>query len=69
VTRKDFAARIQKLVAGQAMLERVAGAMLSARATLQGEFNKLHKAMLSIVRADAVCRKFLMTVPGEARMH
>jgi transposase len=64
VTRKDFAARIQKLVAGQAMLERVAGAMLSARATLQAEFNKLHKAMLSIVRADAVCRKFLMTAPG-----
>ena len=62
VTRKDFAARIQELVAGQAMLERVAGAMLSARATLQAEFNKLHKAMLSIVRA--VCRKFLMTVPG-----
>jgi transposase len=64
VTRKDFEARIQELVAGQAMLERIAGAMLSARATLQREFNKLHKAMLSIVRADAVCRKFLMTVPG-----
>jgi transposase len=63
VTRKDFAARVQKLVAGHAMLERIAGAMLLARATLQAEFNKLHKAMLSIVRSDAVCRK-LATVPG-----
>jgi hypothetical protein len=32
---------------------RVAAAMLSVRAILQGEFNKLHKAMLSIVRVDA----------------
>jgi transposase len=64
VTRKDFAARIQKLVAGQAMLERIAGAMLLARATLLAEFNKLHKAMLLIVRADSVCRKLLMSVPG-----
>ena len=63
VTRKNFAARIQELVAGQAMLERVAGAMLSAQAILPEEFNKLHKALLSIVRSDVVCRK-LMTVPG-----
>ena len=63
VTRKNFAARIQELVAGQAMLERVAGAMLSAQAILREEFNKLHKALLSIVRSDVVCRK-LMTVPG-----
>jgi transposase len=64
VTRKEFEARVRELVAGQAMLERIAAAMLSARATVQNEFNKLHKAMLSIVRSDAVCRKFLMTVPG-----
>lgn len=64
VTRKGFEARIEELVAGQAMLEQIAGAMLLARATLQAQFNKLHKAMLVIVRADAVCRKFLMSVPG-----
>ena len=57
VTRKNFAARIQELVAGQAMLERVAGAMLSAQAILPEEFNSLHKALLSTVRSDAVCRK------------
>jgi transposase len=63
VTRKEFEARVRELVAGQAMLERIAASMLSARATMQNEFNKLHKAMLSIVRSDGVCRK-LLTVPG-----
>jgi len=37
--------------------------MLSARAALKSEYEKLHKAVLAIVREDAVCRK-LMTVPG-----
>jgi len=37
--------------------------MLSARATLQTEYEKLHKAVLAFVREDAVCRR-LMTVPG-----
>src|SRR3954453_7039921 len=45
------------------MLERVAEAMLSAREALRVEFDKLHQAMLAIVRADAVCR-WLMTAPG-----
>jgi transposase len=63
VTRKEFEARIRELVAGQATLERIAGAMLSARTTLKAEYEKLHKAVLAIVREDAVCRK-LMTVPG-----
>ena len=63
VTRKEFEVRIWELVMGQATLERIAGAMLSARATLKAEYEKLHKAVLAIVREDAVCRK-LMTVPG-----
>jgi len=63
VTRKGFEARIRELVAGQATLERIAGAMLSARAALKMEYGKLHRAVLSIVREDAVCRR-LMTVPG-----
>jgi transposase len=66
-TRKNFEVRIRELVTGQAtlerMLERIAGAMLSARATLQAEYEKLHKAVLAFVREDAVCRR-LMTVPG-----
>ena len=63
VTRKGFEARIRELVTGQATLERIAGAMLSARAALKAEYEKLHKAVLAIVREDAVCRR-LMTVPS-----
>jgi Transposase IS116/IS110/IS902 family len=36
---------------------------LSARATLKAQYEKLHKAVLAIVREDVVCRR-LMTVPG-----
>ena len=63
VTRKTFEARIRELVTGQATLGRIAEAMLSARATLQAEYEELHKAVLAFVREDAVCRR-LMTVPG-----
>src|SRR5246500_2003441 len=63
VTRKGFEARIRELVAGQATLERVATAMLSARLALKAEYGRLHKAVLAIVRDDAVCRR-LTTVPG-----
>ncbi|CUU17717.1 Mobile element protein CDS [Bradyrhizobium sp.] len=63
VTRKNFEARIRELVAGQATLERIAIAMLSARSALKAEYGRLHKAVLATVRDDAVCRR-LMTVPG-----
>ena len=66
VTRKEFEARIRELVMGQATLERIADAMLSARAALKAEYEKLHKAVLAIVREDAVCRR-LMTVPSVVR--
>ena len=51
------------MVTGQATLERIAGAMLSARVALKAEYEKLHKTVLAIVRDDAVCRR-LMTVPS-----
>jgi transposase len=63
VTRKGFDARIRELVTGQATLECIAGAMLSARVALKAEYEKLHKTVLAIVRDDAVCRR-LMTVPS-----
>ena len=63
VTRKGFEARIRELVTGHATLERIAEAMLSARAALKAEYEKLHQAVLAIVREDAVCRR-LMTVPS-----
>jgi transposase len=63
VTRKTFEARIWELVTGHTMLERIAEAMLSARATLKAQYEKLHKAVVAIVREDVVCRR-LITVPG-----
>ena len=63
VTRKGFEARVRELVTGQATLEHITRAMLSARAVLRVEYEKLHKSVLAMVREDAVCRR-LMTVPG-----
>src|ERR687898_666143 len=63
ISKGQFAARVRTLTVGHEMLERIAEAMLQAREALRVEFGKLHKAMLAIVRADAVCRR-LMTVPG-----
>jgi transposase len=63
VSRGRFKARIVELVDGHAMLEAVIGAMLAARTALEAEFKCLHRALLTIVRADPVCRQ-LMSVPG-----
>jgi len=45
------------------LLETVIGAMLTARATLWGEFTKLYREMLKIARADRICYR-LMSTPG-----
>lgn len=63
VGKARFEGRIHELVAGQPMLERIAGPMLKARAALRAEYGVLHRELLRIVREDAVCRR-LMTVPG-----
>jgi transposase len=63
ISKGQFATRVRFLVAGHTMLERIAEAMLQAREALRTEFAKLHRAMLAIVRENAVCRR-LMTVPG-----
>jgi transposase len=63
ISRGRFEQRILELVDGHAMLETVTGAMLAARAALEAEFKRLHRALLGLVRADPVCRQ-LMSVPG-----
>ena len=63
ITKAKFAARVRELVAGQAMLETVTEAMLTAREGLLAEFMTLHRRMLALARADAVCRR-LMSAPG-----
>jgi len=49
------------LVTGHETLKEIAAAMLAARTTLLMQFNKLHKAVLDIVRHDEVCRRFMTT--------
>ncbi len=44
-------------------METVIGSMLAARMSLWNEFTRLHREMLKIARADAVCRR-LMSAPG-----
>jgi transposase len=63
VSKAKFAARVRELAAGHEMLETITGAMLAARESLLAEFARLHRRMLGIARADAVCRQ-LMTAPG-----
>lgn len=63
VTRKSFEARVRELCAAHAILEAIATAMLAARASLQKEFAKLDKTMVTIARCDEVCHR-LMTAPG-----
>ncbi len=63
ISRGRFEARIRDLAQGHTMLETVIGSMLAARAALQAEFARLHRALLALVRADPVCRQ-LMSVPG-----
>jgi hypothetical protein len=43
ITRKTFEARIRELVTGHTTLERSAQAMLSARATLKAQYEKLQR--------------------------
>ena len=57
VTKKDFEKRIRELVAAHATLGQIAEAMLSARATLLTQFNKLHKVVLHIVRHDEILHR------------
>jgi transposase len=63
VSRGRFEARVRQLVAGHAMLDRIIAPMLRVREALRTEYCRLHREMLAIVKADAVCRR-LMTVPG-----
>ena len=63
VSKGRFATRVRELATGQPMLERVVEPMLRAREALRAEYQVLHRAVLAIVREDAVCRR-LMTIPG-----
>ena len=62
-TPRTFAGRVRHLVAGHTTLSTVAEAMLTARDTLFGEWQKLEKRLRSLAREDSRVRQ-LMTTPG-----
>jgi transposase len=53
VSKGKFEARIRELVAGQAMLERIAGPLLRARAALRAEYASLHGELLKDAPASS----------------
>jgi transposase len=55
VSEGKYEAWIRELATGHPMLP-VTTAMLQARGSLRTEYAKLHRMLLRIVRADAVCR-------------
>jgi transposase len=67
VSKVRFEMRIRELIAGHGMLEQVIEPLLCAREALNRQYNVLHRAMINLVRRDAVCRR-LMTVPGVGAM-
>lgn len=62
-TKPKFAARVRELIAGQETLEAVLEPLLRCRDVLRKEMADLHRKVLDIVRADALCRR-LMSAPG-----
>jgi transposase len=62
-TPRTFPSRVRELAAGHATLSTIAEAMLAARDTLFGEWQKLEKRLRSLAREDGRVRR-LMTTPG-----
>ena len=62
-TRKQFAARIQELVASHPSLQVIADALLAVRAVLLKEFNAFEKRLRGVARGHDKAR-LLMTTPS-----
>ena len=62
-TEREFAGRIEELVAGQAQLEMIAQALLAVRAVLRKEFAAFEKQTRKTARTDARTR-LLMSTPA-----
>jgi len=62
-TKREFAGRIQDLVAGHPHLQRIADALLAVREVLRKEFTAFEKQTRSMVRADQQAR-LLTSVPA-----
>jgi transposase len=62
-TPRTFPGRIGELVAGHPVLEGLAEAMLTARAALMTQYNRLDRQVRAMAKASAAAR-LLMTTPG-----
>ena len=58
-----FDHRVRELVTDHPTVAAIADPLLEARAVLRTQFDKLHKMLLQLVRADPICRR-LMSAPG-----
>lgn len=63
VTRRAFADRVGDLVSGRLALGAIMAPLLAARTATIHELSRLHRLLLSVVRADQITRR-LMTMPG-----
>jgi transposase len=63
VSRGRFEARVRELVAGDALIAGLTDCMLRARAALWQEYLRLHRVVITVVRGDELCRRF-MRIPG-----
>ena len=63
VSEGRFAERVRTLLSGRAELLALIEPLLAVRATLRAQIKVLHRHVLALVRASALCRR-LMTVPG-----
>ncbi|MYF07472.1 MAG: IS110 family transposase [Rhodospirillaceae bacterium] len=63
VSKGRWEARVQELIAGNAMLEAAAEPILRARTALRRELAGLEKQLRNLASVDPVCR-LLMTMPG-----
>jgi transposase len=61
--RKEFAARVRELTAGDSVLSAVAEPLLAVVEVMTRELARLTKQILAVVRDEPVCRR-LMGVPG-----
>lgn len=63
VSARNYDARIRELVEGFPRLAAIVEPLLTVRAVMRQQLAALHKMLLSVVRDDPVCIRF-MTMPG-----
>jgi transposase len=59
VSRGQFEARVRELVAGDELIAGLTECMLRARAALWQECLPLHRVVITVVRGDELCRRFV----------